>query len=97
MAIAISTWGFLFGGLIKKYFGFDIFSIPHFAFFYIAFMLLLIFFLYKFFTKEKEKIEINYRIKVYNSKKTINKFLWDSISFTFLILPIVLTAILLSK
>ena len=42
-------------------------------------------------------VKINNRVKVFNAKTKIDKFFWDTISFTFLILPIVLTAVLLSK
>jgi hypothetical protein len=97
LAIALSVWSLFIGLLIKRYNGFNFFLTPYFAFFYIVFMLLLIFSLYKYYTREKEMVKINNRVKVFNTKTKIEKFLWDTISFTFLILPIVLTAILLSK
>ena len=97
LAIALSVWSLFIGVLIKRYNGFNLFLIPNFAFFYVAFILLLIFFLYKFYTKEKEMVKINNRVKVFNAKTKIDNFFWNAISFTFLILPIILTAALLSK
>ncbi len=94
-AIALSSWGLFIMYLIKKFNWFDLFSIPSIKFFYVAFVLLLIFFLYKFYTKEK--IKINDRVKVFNTKTTFNKVLWNTISFTFLILPVVLIALSLNK
>lgn len=97
LVIALSIWILLIAGVIKRYNGFNIFITPGFAIFLVVFMLFLIFSLYKFYTKDKEMVKVNDRVKVYNSKTRINKFLWDTISFSFFILPIILNAILLSK
>ena len=97
LVVALSVWGLLIGVLVKRYKGFNLFSTTNFAIFFVAFMLVLIFFLYKFYTKEKEIVKVNDRLKVFNAKTEVKKFLWDTVSFTFLILPIVLTAVLLSK
>jgi hypothetical protein len=92
LAIALMVWSMLIIGLLDKYCGFKLFSIPYFKFFLVVYILSLIFFLYRYYTKNKNKL--NDMIKVFDEKKRIYKIWWDSISFIFLVLPIILCAIL---
>ena len=97
LTIAFTVWSMLIGVLVKRYTGFDFTLVPYPRFLLIGFMLFLLFFLFKYYTKAKEKIKINDSVKVFNAKTTGKKFLWNTISFTFLILPILLIALTLNK
>ncbi len=92
LALALIVWSMLIFGLIDKYYGFKLFSIPYFKYFLVLYFLCLIFFLYRYFTKNK--IKTDHMIKVFEEKKRSYKILWDSVSFCFLILPIILCALL---
>jgi hypothetical protein len=92
LALALMVWSMVIFGLLDKCFGFKLFSLPYFKFFLVVYILCLIFFLYWYCLKNK--IKINDMIKVFDEKKRSYKILWGSISFIFLVLPIILCAIL---
>ena len=92
LALALMVWSMLIFGLLDKYCGFKLLSIPYFKFFLVVYILCLIFFLYRYYTKNKNKL--NDMIKVFDKKKRIYKILWNSISFIFFLLPIIFYIIL---
>ncbi|MEO6541367.1 MAG: hypothetical protein ABIN74_10265, partial [Ferruginibacter sp.] len=96
LAIGLTVWSLFIVEFIRyNWFSFSI--KPYHAFLVLAFHCSLIFCLYKHYTQEEETGKINDGVKVFNAQKEAIQFLWISISFAFLILPIVLIACLLNK
>ena len=95
LALALMVWSMLIYVLLDKCFGFKLFSIPYFQYFLVVCFLFLIYLLYRYCTKSK--IKINEMAKVFDENKRIYKILWNSISFSFLVLPIILIAILVNS
>ena len=93
ISITICVWFLLILGFLKKFDIYNAFSNPASEVFLVAIYFVLLFFLYRFYRKDRaSKI-----LKEFDEKSLFFKNFWTAITIIMLILPIVSTALLVNS
>ena len=90
ISITIVAWFMFILGLLRKYNIYNAFTIQNGKYFIYPIMFALLFFLYRFYRKER----VSRILKTFDEKSLILKYIWAAITIIMLILPIVSSALL---